>query len=221
MSDNSANQNGSQQSNPDYVRAAQVGDCAKIAAIQVPNMVGSLRQGTDLEIPAETFAPLTPVAVQAQWEATVSQPPAAGQRVLVAVGEGEVVGFAAMHLTDQPQAAGAKAAQADGSDAPQQAATAAVEAAAPASWPTPAVEITALEVADGYTQRGHGSRLLAAATDLAGKAGAKRVQVWIVAGDQARIGFYQGAGLAPAGVRRQLQVGSLPIFEHLWWARLD
>lgn len=191
-----ASQTSAQPNNPDYVRAAQMGDCPHMARIQIPNMVASLRQGTDRELPDQTFTPLTVEAVQAQWEATLSQPPTPGSRVLVAVGGGQVVGFAAMHLTDEPTSKDI-------------------------NWPNPAVEITALEVAQEHTQRGHGSRLLAAVTELAGQGGAQRVQVWIVAGDQRRIAFYQGAGLAPAGMRRQLQVGSAPVFEHLWWARLD
>lgn len=188
-----------QASGRDYVRPAQLSDCTRIAQIQVPNMISSLREGTDEELPASAFAQLTPESVQAAWEQTLQRPPAPGAHVLAAVSSEKLVGFAAVSLTEEPRKAATQVGQ----------------------WPSLAVEISALEVDEGERGNGHGSRLLAAVTELGTESGAGRVQVWVVAGDQARIRFYQGAGLAPAGLRRRLQVGQTSIFEHLWWARLD
>lgn len=89
------------ETTPDFVRPAQVGDAARFAAIQVPNMRACLQQGTDGPLSQQVVNSLDREVVQAQWEKTVAAPPQVGQHVLTAVSEGQVVGFAASYLTSE------------------------------------------------------------------------------------------------------------------------
>ncbi|MCI1675988.1 MAG: GNAT family N-acetyltransferase [Ancrocorticia sp.] len=84
----------------------------------------------------------------------------------------------------------------------------------------PTAEITAFEVEPGHTRAGHGSRLLAAASDTAAELGAAGLTVWILAGDDARTQFFASAGFAPAGIRRILNVAGHNVVEHGWHAVL-
>lgn len=81
-------------------------------------------------------------------------------------------------------------------------------------------EILALEVDPARARRGHGSRLLAACTDLLREAGATAVRTWVLEDDGARAGFLRGAGLAPDGQVRHLDVGGRPVREESWSAGL-
>ena len=81
-------------------------------------------------------------------------------------------------------------------------------------------EIVALEVDPTRTASGHGSRLLAACTDLLREAGAVAVGIWLLEDDGARAGFLRAAGFASDGARRTLDVAGRPVQEHHWSARL-
>ena len=81
-------------------------------------------------------------------------------------------------------------------------------------------EILALEVDPARARRGHGSRLLAACTDALRETGATAVRTWVLEDDGARAGFLRGAGLAPDGQVRHLDVGGRPVREESWSAAL-
>ena len=68
-------------------------------------------------------------------------------------------------------------------------------------------------------RRGHGSRLLAAATDRARAQGADVLLVWAVRGDESLTGFLRGAGLKRTESFRRLPVGQ-GVIEDCWAAVL-
>lgn len=126
-----------------------------------------------------------------QWRAAITVS-APGHHVLVATDGGALVGFAAL---------------------------AAPAGDEPVDRPT--LEIIALEVDPGAGRTGHGSRLLAACTDLAGQDGADVVRAWSLAGEEARERFLATAGFAPSGTRRILQVGEREVTQVGWHVALS
>jgi GNAT superfamily N-acetyltransferase len=85
----------------------------------------------------------------------------------------------------------------------------------------PTVEVGTLLVEPRWGRRGHGSRLLAAVSDLARSGGATRLQVWLLETDQVSAAFYESAGWAPDGWARTLDTGGDPLREVRWHALLD
>ncbi|WP_420113786.1 GNAT family N-acetyltransferase [Pseudactinotalea sp.] len=81
-------------------------------------------------------------------------------------------------------------------------------------------EIVALEVTPARRSDGHGSRLLAACADVLRQTNASAVRTWVVAGDDARAGFLESAGLAPTGLVRTIDVLGTEIREEAWRAAL-
>lgn len=79
-------------------------------------------------------------------------------------------------------------------------------------------EIVVLEVDPDYAGKGHGSRLLAACTDILRTTGARHVRTWVISGDADRAGFLTAAGLAPLGVRRRLDVRGTEVAEEAYGA---
>lgn len=130
--------------------------------------------------------------VEETWNRTLGTPRPAGHHTLVALHGHGVAGFAAC-------AVGEALPPAKGRPAPIPAGT----------------DILALEVDRDFRRSGHGSRLLAAIVDITRP---QSLRVWIVAGDDARVRFYQGAGFTPAGIRRTLSTGVGDVVEHLWWS---
>ena len=59
-----------------------------------------------------------------------------------------------------------------------------------------------------WGRRGHGSRLMAAAVDLAREAGMTRAVSWIPEADTVTREFLVGAGWAPDGLVRALDTGA-------------
>lgn len=131
-------------------------------------------------------------AVRTQWETTLSHPRPEGCHTLVALHGHGIAGFAS--CAPAPVLA------------PQGRRTEEIPAG---------TEILALAVDPDFTRSGHASRLLAALVDITQ---APSLRVWITAGDEARIRFFESAGFAPAGLRRTLEVGEGTLVEHLWWA---
>ncbi|MGY1887654.1 MULTISPECIES: N-acetyltransferase family protein [unclassified Blastococcus] len=84
-----------------------------------------------------------------------------------------------------------------------------------------AAEITTLLVEPRWGRRGHGSRLLAAVTDLAAADRTARLQVWLAESDRASADFYASAGWAPDGWARTLDTGAAPLRELRWHVALD
>lgn len=148
---------------------------------------------------AGALAMLDEAAVVERWRAAVVQPPNRRFHVLVAMAGPRLVGFVSV----APVAAPPNAAD-----------------------QTPGGILLALEVAPGEQRFGHGSRLLAAAVDTLRSDGADQVITWVADGDEARVRFLSGAGLAPDGAVRELASGPGPdgeqtvLREHRWGAQI-
>ncbi|WP_136192248.1 GNAT family N-acetyltransferase [Actinomyces procaprae] len=199
-----------------FVREATAADLDAIGRVHAAAMLASLRAAHaaahEVPLPAGVEAMVAAPVIAAGWEQAVVAPPSPAHRVFVAVGEGgEVAGLIGV----APSPDGADATRAAGK-------TSRVDddaAANPALTSERGLEITALGVAPGQQRRGHGSRLLAAATDQARAQGADVLLVWAVRGDDSLAGFLRGAGLTRTGSFRELPVGQ-GVTEDCWAAVL-
>ena len=152
-------------------------------------------------------------------------PPSPAHHVLVATQDGEVVGLAALApLPDVRQGGPTDAGRAgtpssvDGVGLGPTGADGATAGPAGAG-PVRAAELTALAVSPDHQRAGHGSRLLAAAVDLARADGAGVLLVWAVRGDESLTRLLAGAGLVPTGASRSLPVGR-GVTEACWGASI-
>ena len=190
-----------------FVREACAADLEAMGRVHAADMLASLDAAHagahgGAPLPEGVRAMVSPPVIAAGWEHAVEHPPSAEHRVLVATdgpaGSGAVVGLVGLAPTEavSPEGAG-------DSEAPVQR----------------GVELTALGVAPANQRRGHGSRLLAAATDYARAGGGEVLLVWTPRGDQAFTAFLSGAGLTLTGSRRELPVG-LGVIEECWAAVL-
>lgn len=93
-------------------------------------------------------------------------------------------------------------------------------ALAPAPQTQETGEIVALEVDPDHARAGHGSRLLAACTDILRATAASHVRAWSIDGDQARADFLSASGMEPLGIRRVLDVAGSRVHELAWSAVL-
>lgn len=93
-------------------------------------------------------------------------------------------------------------------------------ALAPGVEDDPTGEVVELAVDAGALRQGHGSRLLAACTDVLTSTGARQARTWVVADDTGREEFLASAGFGPIGVRRVLNVGDTEVTEHAWATQL-
>jgi GNAT superfamily N-acetyltransferase len=85
----------------------------------------------------------------------------------------------------------------------------------------PSGEVATLLVEPRWGRRGHGSRLLAAVTDLARADGTARLQVWLPEQDAVSAGFFESAGWARDGWARTLDTGGTPLREVRWHTLLE
>ncbi|PKY71579.1 GNAT family N-acetyltransferase [Winkia neuii] len=185
------------------VRPATVADASEIGRIQLQAMKAELAAGLENPSPA-LLASLPEEQFVQTWRTSIQSPPDGRHLVLTALDGARVVGFAAIApAEDLSQATALPSGPAPLQEGPAQG------------------QIVALEVGAKERQRGHGSRLLAACADIFKRTGARRVQVWISAGDSARIKFYSEAGFAPAGLRRKLAVGGQSLIQHVWYTDID
>jgi len=129
-------------------------------------------------VPAAVLESVNDAHAREQWSAAVQHPPSPRHRVLVAVEGASPVGFAALTPAED-----------DDLD------TAVTD------------EVAALLVEPRWGRRGHGSRLLAAAVDTARDAGVSSLVTWVFAADAASQDFYESAGWAADGARRELDMG--------------
>jgi ribosomal protein S18 acetylase RimI-like enzyme len=106
------------------------------------------------------------------WRDSLANPPAGVYRLLVACAGDQVVGFAAIGPSQDPDAG-----QATG-------------------------EVLALGVHPEARRQGHGSRLLNACVDTLRDAGAEAVHAWVLLEDAVSRVFLEGAGLLPDGAFR-------------------
>jgi GNAT superfamily N-acetyltransferase len=174
------------------VRPAFPDDAAEIARIQVVTW----RTAYGDALPAAVLDEWDTDAATASWRTAIIAPPTPGHGVVVALERNDVMGFAAFgpaELTagERPDPAG------------------------------PTAELVALLVEPRWGRRGHGSRLLAAVSDLVRSGGAARLQVWLLESDRVSAGFYESAGWAPDGWARTLDTGGEPLREIRWHALLD
>jgi len=94
-------------------------------------------------------------------------------------------------------------------------------ALAPGMEGDPTGEVVELAVDTNHLREGHGSRLLAACTDVLIGSGAAQARIWLVEGDEVLEAFLTQAGFGPIGVRRVLQVGGVEVNEHAWATQLQ
>ncbi|MDU0349745.1 GNAT family N-acetyltransferase, partial [Actinomyces sp. MRS3W] len=184
-----------------FVREATLADLEAIGRVHATTMLASLeaayQAAHDAPLPDGVAAMVAAPVVAAGWEQAILAPPSSTHRVLVSVGEGgEVVGL--VGVAPSPG-------DATGGVGPDAAAR--------------GLEITALGVAPEQQRCGHGSRLLAAATDQARAHGADVLLIWAVRGDESLTSFLQDAGLTPTDSHRELPVGE-GITEDCWAAAL-
>jgi GNAT superfamily N-acetyltransferase len=174
------------------VRPARPADAADVARVQLVTWRTAYRR----VLPASVLDDWDADAATASWRAAVESPPTPGHGVLLALEGQTVVGFAAFgtaELTagEQPHAAG------------------------------PTAELSTLLVEPRWGRRGHGSRLLAAVTDIAKAGGAARLQTWLLEPDRVSADFYESTGWAPDGWARTLETGAEPLREIRWHTLLD
>jgi GNAT superfamily N-acetyltransferase len=174
------------------VRPARPADAPAVARVQVVTWRTAYRA----VLPTEVLDGWDEAAAADTWRAAIDAPPTPGHRVLVAVEQGEVVGFAAL-----------VPAELAGEERPH-----------PAG---PSSEVATLLVEPRWGRRGHGSRLLAAVTDLARADGTARLQVWLPEQDAVSAGFFESAGWARDGWVRTLDTGGSPLREVRWHTLLE
>ena len=155
------------------VRLARTSDVDGIAAVNVR----AWRQRFATTLPTDLLGALDVGDLAMVWASGILNPPTPGHRLLVAVDDGEVVGYVAIGPSQDPDAD---------------------------EW---TVELLALEVDPTRQRLGHGSRLMAAAIDHARGAGMLSGCAWCPIDDEARRAFLQSAGWGPDTAFRDVFVG--------------
>ncbi|BDA63299.1 GNAT family N-acetyltransferase [Actinomyces capricornis] len=200
-----------------FVRPARNEDLPQIGKIHAVTMRASLEAAHDSAhgspLPEGVRAMISAPVITEGWREAVTSPPTPQHRVLVATQDGQVVGLLGMAPTraadgEEPRPGAPTGAGDDGAN--PGGAQEAQETAA---------EITALGVAPEHQLHGHGSRLLAAAVDLARQDGASALVAWSVRGDESLTRLLQAVGMAPTGAHRRLPVGQ-GVTEDCWAASL-
>jgi GNAT superfamily N-acetyltransferase len=168
------------------VRPATLVDVADVARLQV----GTWRTAYAEILPAEVLAGLSEEQAAEAWRQAIATPPTQGHRVLVAFEGRQAVGFVAIApATDDDLDVGSAPVT---GDVPPAAST---------------VVVSPLLVEPRWGRRGHGSRLLAAAVDLAREDGATRALAWVLEPDSVSRSFFASAGWEADGVARILDTG--------------
>lgn len=214
-----------------FVREAVPDDLDAIGTVHASTMLASLqaahRSAHDgAGLPDGVVAMIAAPVLTAGWEHAVLEPPSPEHHVLVATLGEEIVGILGLAPTEGAPAEGTEALDSPATPVPS-GADGAAPAAADSSGsddpaeeaPVRAVEVTALGVSPARQREGHGSRLLAAASDLAREAGAQVLLVWAVTGDESLTSFLDAVGMRPTASRRELPVGE-GITEVCWAAVL-
>ena len=155
------------------VRVGWADDAAGIAAVQVRAW---REEYVDL-LPAEVIEALDPDQFAQAWQASLSSPKDARNRVLVALERNTVRGFAVTGPTTDPDCD-----------------------------PVVDGEISELTVDPDQTRHGHGSRLVQACADTLRADRFRTALIWLNATDDVRRAFLTEAGWAPAGAHRELDL---------------
>jgi GNAT superfamily N-acetyltransferase len=150
------------------VRTARESDAPAVGLVQD----AVWREAYAAVLPDEVLAAFEPSAFASAWRRSLATPPAGVHRLLVACAGDQVVGFAAIGPSQDPDAS-------------------------PETG-----ELTALGVHPQARRAGHGSRLLNAAVDTLRGAGASAIATWILATDESGRAFLTRAGLSPDGAFR-------------------
>jgi GNAT superfamily N-acetyltransferase len=123
-------------------------------------------------LPAQVLDTFEPTAFANAWRRSLAAPPEGVYRLLVACAGDQVVGFASIGPSQDPDAS-------------------------PETG-----ELSAVGVHPRARRAGHGSRLLNATVDTLRGAGAETVHTWVLADDEATRAFLVQAGLVPDGAFR-------------------
>ncbi|HEV7195107.1 MAG TPA: GNAT family N-acetyltransferase [Pedococcus sp.] len=145
------------------VRLARVSDAPAVGIVQ--SVVW--REAYAEVVPAEAVESFEPQAFGNAWRRSLGDPPPGVHRLLVACAGDQVVGFAAIGPSQDPDTS-------------------------PETG-----ELTALGVHPNARRAGHGSRLLNAAVDTLRGAGATAMSIWVLATDEGTRAFLTRSGLAP------------------------
>jgi GNAT superfamily N-acetyltransferase len=157
----------------DSVRLALATEAAAIAELQRRAWSATLPPATaEVMLNSVDLAEMTD-----SWTAAIQRPPLAELRVLVAVAADQVVGFAALGPSDDPDAE-------PGADA----------------------LIAEFAIDPAAIGRGHGSRLLNACVDTLAADGFTRATWWVRAADDALRGFLATSGWAPDGAHTEVAI---------------
>jgi GNAT superfamily N-acetyltransferase len=150
------------------VRAARPSDAPAVGVVQA----AVWRDAYAGLVPAEVLAAFEPQSFAGAWRRSLESPPAGAHRLLAACAGEQVVGFAAVGPSQDPDAS-------------------------PETG-----ELTAIGVHPQARHQGHGSRLLNAAADTLRQAGAETLYTWVLAGDEGTRAFLDRSGLVPDGAYR-------------------
>jgi GNAT superfamily N-acetyltransferase len=172
------------------VRPAVTADAGEIARIQVSTWEAAY----STVVPPEVLRRFGVEDIAARWSAAIAAPPSGAHHVLVAFEQDCPAGFAVV----VPAGTDDLATPDDGP---------------PVHDPATTVTLGPLLVEPRWGRRGHGSRLLAAAVDLARADGARTAVAWILADDAASRRFLTSAGWAGDGVVRDLDMGGRSVRE--------
>ncbi|WP_159814125.1 GNAT family N-acetyltransferase [Actinomyces sp. zg328] len=183
-----------------FVRPARESDLPLIGRVHAATMLASMEAGHasahgGAGLPDGVRAMIAAPVVAAGWEEPVTAPPSPQHHVLVATRGPLVVGLVGLAPTQGLDDSGRPV---------------------PGSG---AVEVTAIGVAPEHQRQGHGSRLLAAAVDLAREDGARALLVWALRGDESMSRLFTAVGMAPTGMRRELPIGD-GVVEDCWAATI-
>nr|BFE62711.1 GNAT family N-acetyltransferase [Dactylosporangium thailandense] len=192
-----------------FVRPARLDDVVEIARVQLSTWRVAYRR----LLPKHILDRLDEDWITRRWRDAIAEPPSPKHRVLVAVEQVDspgstpesayVVGFAASGPAD------------DSVLAPDEDHTVLDKAFASAA------AITDVLVEPRWGRRGHGSRLLAASVDLWRSDGFTTALAWTFADDGVTRRFLEGAGWAPDGVGRSLDIDDLLVPQVRWHTSLE
>ena len=155
------------------VRVAVPVDVDEVGAVQS----ALWREAYASLLPTDALAAATPEAFARVWRESLANPPSGAYRLLVAAAGDDVVGFAALGPSHDPDAT-----EVDG-------------------------ELLVGGVRADARGRGHGSRLLNATVETARLVGFARVRAWLLEADEATQRFLEEAGFVLDGARRERVTG--------------
>lgn len=150
------------------VRIARPNDVAAVGVVQSTVW----RDAYAAVLASEVLDQFEPRAFTAAWRHSLAAPPTPDHLLLVACAGEQIVGFAAVGPSDDPDAE-----------------------------PTVA-ELLVIGVHPDARRQGHGSRLLNAVVDTARGRGRNTVNAWVLATDEHTRAFLRAAGFEPDGAHR-------------------